>query len=88
MTTVHKLRHPIATFVVTVLAVIGIGVGVVAATTTEPVYGPPGARFTVTFPGRVNEQNMKLPAPDNGVGYNAADHRNSPLSITEIPQAT
>ena len=53
MTTVPKLRHPIAMFVVTVLAVIGIGVGVVAATTTEPVYGPSWGRFTATFPGRM-----------------------------------
>ena len=67
----HKLRHPIAMFMVTVLVVIGIGVGVVAATTSQRVYGPPGARFTVTFPGRVSEQYMKLPAPDIGVGYNS-----------------
>jgi hypothetical protein len=49
----HKLRHPIAVFIATVLTVIGIGVGVVAATTTEPVYGPSWGRFTATFPGRM-----------------------------------
>jgi hypothetical protein len=66
----HKVRHPVALFIVTVLAVIGIGIGVVAATQTSKVYGPPGARFTVTFPGRVYEQDMKLPMPDAGIAYN------------------
>jgi hypothetical protein len=38
----RKLRHPIAAFVVvvTILAVIAIGAGVVAATTSQVVYGP------------------------------------------------
>jgi len=48
---VRKLKHPIATFVVAVLVVIGIGVGVVAATTSQTVYGPSWGRFTVAFPG-------------------------------------
>ena len=50
----RKLRHPIATFVVMVLAVITIGVGIVAATTNQTVYGPSWGRFTAAFPGRVD----------------------------------
>jgi hypothetical protein len=34
---VHAVRHPIAVFVVAVLVVIGIGVGLVAATTHQKV---------------------------------------------------
>jgi hypothetical protein len=49
----RTVRHPITMFVVTVLAVIGIGVGVVAATTNQKVYGPPWGRFRVAFPGQV-----------------------------------
>jgi hypothetical protein len=45
----RKLRHPIATFVVTVLMVIGVGVGVVVTTTGQRVYGPSWGRFTVAF---------------------------------------
>ena len=45
----RKFRHPIAVFVVAVLAVVGIGVGVVAATTSQRVYGPSWGRFTVAF---------------------------------------
>jgi hypothetical protein len=41
-------------FVVTVLAVIGIGVGVVAATTHQKVYGPSWGRFTAAFTGPVS----------------------------------
>lgn len=35
----------------TVLVVIAIGVGIIAATEETAVYGPPGARFTMSFPG-------------------------------------
>lgn len=49
----RELKHPIALFLIAVLVVIGIGVGVVAATTHEKIYGPPWGRFTVAFPGRV-----------------------------------
>lgn len=35
-----------------VLVVIGIGVGIVAATGNPPTYGPPGARFTAEFPAQ------------------------------------
>jgi hypothetical protein len=38
---------------VVVLAIIGIGVGVVASTTNQKLYGPSWGRFTVAFPGRV-----------------------------------
>lgn len=43
---VTQLRHPITVFIVMVLAVIGIGVGVIAATTNQTVYGPSWGRFT------------------------------------------
>ena len=49
----HILKHPIAVFVVTVLAVIGIGVGVMAASTNSTVYGPSWGRFTAAFDGSV-----------------------------------
>ena len=55
MTAVRKLHHPIATFVVTVLAIIAIGVGIVAATTNQKLYGPSWGRFSVAFSGRVYE---------------------------------
>jgi hypothetical protein len=38
--TMDKVRYPITMFVVAVLAIIGIGVGVVAATTSTKAYGP------------------------------------------------
>ena len=50
----RKLHHPIAVFVVAVLAVIGIGVGVVAATTSQKVYGPSWGRFSAAFSGRAS----------------------------------
>jgi hypothetical protein len=53
VTTVRKLHHPIAMFIVAVLAVICIGVGVVAVTQTSKVYGPSWGRFSVAFRGRV-----------------------------------
>jgi hypothetical protein len=43
-------------FVVAVLAVIGIGVGVVAATTNQKIYGPSWGRFTAAFNGQVYDQ--------------------------------
>ena len=49
----RPIKHPIVVFVVTVLAIIGIGVGVVAATTTQKVYGPSWGRFTAAFAGHV-----------------------------------
>jgi hypothetical protein len=51
----HNLKHPIAVFVLAVLAVIGVGVGVVAATTRQRVYGPSWGRFSAAFAGRVYE---------------------------------
>jgi hypothetical protein len=54
----RTVRHPITTFIIGVLAVIGIGVGVVAATSNQKVYGPPWGRFTATFPGRVSEHRI------------------------------
>jgi len=50
----RKVKHPIAVFVVAVLAVIGIGVGVVAASTSKPVYGPSWGRFSAAFSGSVH----------------------------------
>jgi hypothetical protein len=49
----RTVRHPIAMFVIAVLVVIAIGVGVVAVTTNQKVYGPSWGRFTVAFQGRV-----------------------------------
>ena len=51
----RTIRHPITMFVTAILVVIGIGVGVVAATTSQKVYGPSWGRFSVAFPGRVNQ---------------------------------
>jgi len=55
----RTVRHPITMFVVAVLAVVGIGVGLVAATTHQKVYGPPSGRFTAAFPGRVYESRQQ-----------------------------
>ena len=49
----RTVRHPIALLVVAVLAVVAIGVGVVAATTNQKVYGPSWGRFTASFAGHV-----------------------------------
>jgi hypothetical protein len=40
-------------FITVVLMVIAIGVGVVAATTNQHVYGPSWGRFSASFPGHV-----------------------------------
>ena len=60
----RRIRHPIALFVIAVIGVIGIGVGVLAASggagfvmapnlTEGPsrTYGPPGLQFVAAFPG-------------------------------------
>ena len=52
----RTVRYPIAMFIVAILVVIAIGVGVVAATTSEKVYGPSWGRFTVAFSERVYVQ--------------------------------
>ena len=51
-----RIRHPIAAFVVIILAVIAIGVGVVAVTQTSKVYGSSWGRFSVAFSGKVHVQ--------------------------------
>ena len=51
---IHKLRHPIGASVVSVLAVIGVGVGVVAVVQRPKVYGPPWGKFSAAFSGRVH----------------------------------
>jgi hypothetical protein len=56
----QTLRYPIVMFVITALAVIGIGVGIVAATTNQNVYGPSWGRFTASFPGHVDVGNERL----------------------------
>lgn len=53
MTTVRTVRHPITMFIISVLVVIGTGVGVVALTTNKSVYGPSWGRFTAAFSGHV-----------------------------------
>jgi hypothetical protein len=56
MLRVHKLKHPIGYFVAAVLVVIAAGVGIVAGTTNQKVYGPPWGRFSASFSGLVSEQ--------------------------------
>jgi hypothetical protein len=63
----QKLQHPIATFVVGVCCLIGLGVAILVGTgngdlssalTCSPAtpreFRPPGARFTASFPGPVS----------------------------------
>ena len=63
---VTTLKHPITVFIIAVCCVIGLGVAVLATTgngglasaltcapPTADQYGPPGAKFTSNFPGRV-----------------------------------
>lgn len=64
----RTLNHPIAAFIVGLCCLVGLGVLVLALTgnsrlqssaltcapVTAPQYGPPGARFTASFPGRVS----------------------------------
>ena len=52
------IRHSIAAFIIAVLVVMAIGVGVVAVTTSQRVYGPSWGRFTAAFPGRVSEHRV------------------------------
>ena len=56
LTTMHKLRHPIALFIITVQIAIGVGVGVVAVTQTSKAYGPSWGQFTASFSGKVYVQ--------------------------------
>lgn len=63
----RTLRHPIATFIISVLVVIGVGVGVLAATTTTAPASPalyvstglmPGSLFAwPSFPARIRYDN-------------------------------
>ena len=50
-------RHPITVFAITVLMIIGIGVGIVAATTSQTTYGPSWGQFTASFDEHVYEQH-------------------------------
>jgi hypothetical protein len=58
-----NLKHPI----VTVLVVIAIGVGIVAATQISKVYGPAWAKFSVAFSGPVC--SLPLPIPRGSAEY-------------------
>lgn len=63
------LRHPLATFMLSVLVVIGLGVAVVAATTDQEAYATSWARFTAAFPGRVYVAHQRpSTSPLNGLG--------------------
>jgi hypothetical protein len=62
-----RIRHPIAAFVVIILSVIAIGVGIVASTTNENVYGPSWGRFTASFPGPVC--GLPFPIPRGSARY-------------------
>ena len=71
----RKLSHAVATFVVTVLAIIGVGVGVVAAVQAPTVYGPSWGRFSAAFSGRVYQQRGQMSAsygPLGGAGVSSA----------------
>ena len=54
----RRLSRPIAMFVVLVLAVIAVGVGVVAATTSQSVNGPSWGHFSAGFSFRVHIKQM------------------------------
>ena len=49
LTSMRTVRHPITMFIIGMLVVIGVGVGVVAATTNQTVYGPSWGRFAAAF---------------------------------------
>jgi hypothetical protein len=89
----RTLRHPIAVFVVIVLMIIAIGVGVVAATTSQNVYGPSWGRFSASFPGRVYEEPFRLPVPQPAMhyyslgGWHSARSRFPGFSIAEAVSA-
>ena len=57
MITMHKLRHPITVFIVMVLAVIGIGIGLVGGLAypqaPSRAYGRPPFSFSAAFPTTV-----------------------------------
>ena len=63
-----KLSHPIAAFVATVLAVIGIGVGVVVVAQAPRVYGPSWGRFTAAFSGPVYLRRGRTSTSYNPLG--------------------
>jgi hypothetical protein len=78
------VRHPITMFVVVVLAVIGIGVGVVAATTNQKVYGPSWGRFSVAFPGLL--YGCQTPATVRGASSATVKHTNAGIfSCANVP---
>jgi hypothetical protein len=49
----YQVRHPVVLFAAAILTVIGIGVGVLAASASQRFYGPSWGRFTVAFPGHL-----------------------------------
>jgi hypothetical protein len=91
MSPVRRLAHPIVLFIVVVCSVIGIGVGVLAATgigglslalTCAPPsahrLGPPGARFTVNFRGAVVLSPPYRYAVDVAPSYEFCTYRAKP----------
>jgi len=82
----REVRHPLVMFIVGVLAVIALGVGVLAATSNQNVYGPSWGRFTAAFPGRVYETHSGLTAVQLDMGItlpkteNEFSYANQPLS--------
>ena len=82
----HRLRHPIATFVVTVLAVIGIGVGVVAAVQAPRVYDLLG-RFSAAFSGHVYQRRGQTSAsyrPLGGAAVSSASQSTLTLMFADL----
>jgi hypothetical protein len=77
----RTLHHPIAVFVLTVLAVIGVGVAVVAATQTSRVYGPSWGRFTAVFAGHVYQRRGHM-SMAYAVGSSASSPFRSTLTLT------
>ena len=78
----HALKHPIMTFAITILAVIAVVVGVVAATTNQKVYGPSWGRFSVAFSGPVC--GLPFPIPRGSARYTET----SPIYFETSPQLT
>src|ERR1035441_8301829 len=63
----RTVKNPLTGFVLAVLMVIAIGGSVVAATTSQKVYGPSWGRFTASFPGPVC--GLPFPIPRGSARY-------------------
>ena len=92
MTTMRTVRHPLMLFVLGVLVIIGVGVGVVAATTTQKVYGPSWGRFTAAFAGHVYQHQGHTSMAFLGSSSGSIPFENTPTltfpdaSYSNVPQ--